>query len=238
MPASLVLGVAELALAPNRFGILPKGRILRSPCRSFYLQLIEPEPGIVDFEGDVAVGIAKLVVGSIPVVGQLQNATLRKSPGGALAHVVRCAVAVGGAVQKVERELHLGKIKLAQHPHTHDAGVEGQRYRRVLDAQHGMVEDKPTGRVGHCGVDAGMALGGKAHGKKFFRVEMMARGCPIRRVGEQRMGCDGKCNYLPTAATAFGTASFTCARLGMLVTFAAGSACICWRSTLITQRRR
>ncbi|MDO9285638.1 MAG: 4-hydroxyphenylpyruvate dioxygenase [Aquabacterium sp.] len=32
----------------QRFGILPKGRILRSPCRSFYLQLIEPEPGIVD----------------------------------------------------------------------------------------------------------------------------------------------------------------------------------------------
>ena len=29
---------------PNdvRFGILPKGRILRSPCRTFYLQLIEP----------------------------------------------------------------------------------------------------------------------------------------------------------------------------------------------------
>jgi len=32
----------------ERFGILPTGRILRSPCRSFYLQLIEPEPGIVD----------------------------------------------------------------------------------------------------------------------------------------------------------------------------------------------
>lgn len=32
----------------ERFGILPIGRILRSPCRSFYLQLIEPEPGIVD----------------------------------------------------------------------------------------------------------------------------------------------------------------------------------------------
>lgn len=36
----------------ERFGILPKGRILRSPCRSFYLQLIEPEPGVADFEGD------------------------------------------------------------------------------------------------------------------------------------------------------------------------------------------
>lgn len=36
----------------ERFGILPKGRILRSPCRSFYLQLIEPEPGVVDVDGD------------------------------------------------------------------------------------------------------------------------------------------------------------------------------------------
>ena len=39
---------------PNeqRYGILPKGRILQSPCGSFYLQLIEPEPGILDVEGD------------------------------------------------------------------------------------------------------------------------------------------------------------------------------------------
>ena len=36
----------------ERFGILPKGRILRSPCQSFYLQLIEPEPGILDVDGD------------------------------------------------------------------------------------------------------------------------------------------------------------------------------------------
>ncbi len=41
------------ALAPEqRFGIMPKGRILRSPCESFYLQLIEPEPGVLDVEDD------------------------------------------------------------------------------------------------------------------------------------------------------------------------------------------
>lgn len=34
------------------FGILPKGRVLKSPCGSFYLQLIEPEPGILDVEDD------------------------------------------------------------------------------------------------------------------------------------------------------------------------------------------
>jgi 4-hydroxyphenylpyruvate dioxygenase len=36
----------------QRYGILPKGRILQSPCGTFYLQLIEPEPGILDVEGD------------------------------------------------------------------------------------------------------------------------------------------------------------------------------------------
>lgn len=36
----------------QRFGILPKGRILQSPCDSFFLQLIEPEPGVLDVEDD------------------------------------------------------------------------------------------------------------------------------------------------------------------------------------------
>jgi 4-hydroxyphenylpyruvate dioxygenase len=36
----------------QRFGILPKGHILRSPCGSFYWQLIEPEPGLVEAEGE------------------------------------------------------------------------------------------------------------------------------------------------------------------------------------------
>jgi 4-hydroxyphenylpyruvate dioxygenase len=36
----------------QRFGIMPKGRILQSPCRSFFLQLIEPEPGILEVDGD------------------------------------------------------------------------------------------------------------------------------------------------------------------------------------------
>jgi 4-hydroxyphenylpyruvate dioxygenase len=34
----------------QRYGILPKGRILRSPDGSFFLQLIEPKPGILDME--------------------------------------------------------------------------------------------------------------------------------------------------------------------------------------------
>lgn len=35
----------------RRFGILPRGRILRSPCRSFHLQLIEPDPALLDTDG-------------------------------------------------------------------------------------------------------------------------------------------------------------------------------------------
>jgi 4-hydroxyphenylpyruvate dioxygenase len=36
----------------QRYGILPKGRILKSPDGSFFLQLIEPKPGILDVEPD------------------------------------------------------------------------------------------------------------------------------------------------------------------------------------------
>ena len=38
--------------AEERFGILPKGRILRSPCTTFHFQLIEPEHGVLDVEDD------------------------------------------------------------------------------------------------------------------------------------------------------------------------------------------
>lgn len=48
-----LLGFAALP-ADQRFGILPKGRILQSPCppdSRFYIQLIEPEVGLLDLEG-------------------------------------------------------------------------------------------------------------------------------------------------------------------------------------------
>ena len=49
-----LFGFSELP-AEQRFGILPKGRILRSPCppaSRFYIQLIEPEAGVLDVEDD------------------------------------------------------------------------------------------------------------------------------------------------------------------------------------------
>jgi 4-hydroxyphenylpyruvate dioxygenase len=45
-----LFGFSELS-SEQRFGILPKGRILRSPCsivNHFYVQLIEPELGVLD----------------------------------------------------------------------------------------------------------------------------------------------------------------------------------------------
>ena len=34
----------------ERYGILPKGRILQSPCRKFFLQLVEPRPDNFDLD--------------------------------------------------------------------------------------------------------------------------------------------------------------------------------------------
>jgi 4-hydroxyphenylpyruvate dioxygenase len=50
----------------QRFGILPKGRVLQSPCGTFYLQLIEPEPGILDVEDDEA--LSRVALGAPDVL--------------------------------------------------------------------------------------------------------------------------------------------------------------------------
>ena len=57
----------------ERFGILPKGRILKSPCQSFYLQLIEPEPTVLDVEDDECLQRLGLGTPDVPsTVAQLQ----------------------------------------------------------------------------------------------------------------------------------------------------------------------
>ncbi len=64
-----LLGFAELP-AEQRFGILPKGRILQSPCREmsrFYVQLIEPEAGVLDVEDDEQ--LQRLGLGTSDVLG-------------------------------------------------------------------------------------------------------------------------------------------------------------------------
>jgi 4-hydroxyphenylpyruvate dioxygenase len=44
-----LFGFAELP-DDERFGIMPHGTILASPCKSFFLQLVEPPPGLDDVE--------------------------------------------------------------------------------------------------------------------------------------------------------------------------------------------
>jgi 4-hydroxyphenylpyruvate dioxygenase len=46
----------------THFGILPKGTLLESPCRKFYLQLIEPPPGAEDVEWDE--GLVRIGIGA------------------------------------------------------------------------------------------------------------------------------------------------------------------------------
>ena len=58
----------------QRYGVLPKGRILQSPCATFYLQLIEPEPGILDVEGDES--LQRIGLGTPDVLATV--ATLRQ----------------------------------------------------------------------------------------------------------------------------------------------------------------
>ena len=42
----------EVLPAQTKFGILPKGTILRSPCHQFFIQLIEPEAGLLSVDED------------------------------------------------------------------------------------------------------------------------------------------------------------------------------------------
>ena len=77
----------------QRFGILPKGRILRSPCGQFFLQLIEPEPGIVDVEGDESLQRIGLGAPDVPAAVEalrargvefVESSDLHTEPRGAL----------------------------------------------------------------------------------------------------------------------------------------------------------
>ncbi|TXT41234.1 MAG: 4-hydroxyphenylpyruvate dioxygenase [Comamonadaceae bacterium] len=66
-----LFGFVELP-AEQRFGILPKGRILRSPCppeSRFYIQLIEPEAGVLDVEDDE--GLHRIGLGCADVLASV-----------------------------------------------------------------------------------------------------------------------------------------------------------------------
>ena len=62
----------------QRFGILPKGRILRSPCPAesrFYIQLIEPEASVLDVEDDE--GLHRIGLGSTDVLATVAELSRR-----------------------------------------------------------------------------------------------------------------------------------------------------------------
>lgn len=58
----------------QRFGIMPKGRILQSPCRSFYIQLIEPEPTVLDVKDDECFQRIGLGTPDVPLAIELLRA--------------------------------------------------------------------------------------------------------------------------------------------------------------------
>ena len=64
--------------AEQRFGILPKGRILSSPgplASRFYIQLIEPDPSVLEVEGDE--GLQRIGLGAADVLGAVRELTQR-----------------------------------------------------------------------------------------------------------------------------------------------------------------
>jgi 4-hydroxyphenylpyruvate dioxygenase len=72
-----LFGFTELD-GDQRFGILPKGRILRSACdapKQFYLQLIEPELGVLEVEDDEC--LHRIGLGTPDVVATVEQ--LRKT---------------------------------------------------------------------------------------------------------------------------------------------------------------
>ena len=60
-----VFGFAELP-DDERFGIMPNGKILASPCKRFYLQLVDPAPGLLDIEFEETLQRIGLGAPSVP----------------------------------------------------------------------------------------------------------------------------------------------------------------------------
>lgn len=72
-----LFGFTELP-AEQRFGVLPKGRILRSPCPAasqFYIQLIEPEAGLLDMDDDE--GLQRIGLGTADVLATVAELSKR-----------------------------------------------------------------------------------------------------------------------------------------------------------------
>ena len=82
----------------QRYGVMPKGRLLKSACDKFFVQLVEPEPGLLDIEGDEL--IARLGLGCPDVLAAV--AALR---GRGVAFVERGAASPGPRGALTETQL-------------------------------------------------------------------------------------------------------------------------------------
>jgi 4-hydroxyphenylpyruvate dioxygenase len=109
---SEILGFTTLP-AEHRFGILPKGRILASPCGSFYLQLIEPEGGLMYLEGEERLQRLGLGVGDVAAaVKLLRDRGVEFINSGAVTVDERGAVTqgyLGGLMFELVRDARQGK---------------------------------------------------------------------------------------------------------------------------------
>ena len=83
----------------QRFGILPQGKILASPCRSFYFQLVEPPPFVEDFDSEEMLQRVGLGTPDVPgAVAALRQLGVEFVEGGAVTSGERGALTkpVGG----------------------------------------------------------------------------------------------------------------------------------------------
>jgi hypothetical protein len=69
-----------------------------------------------------------------------------------------------GHSQKVQSELHLGKVQFAQHPHAKHPAVKIQSHCRVFHPQHGVVQYKAFRVGGGLLANTGVFFSGKRHG--------------------------------------------------------------------------
>jgi len=89
----------------QRFGILPKGHVLRSPCGSFYLQLVEPEFDELDADGGEY--FSRIGLGTPDVLASVANLRARgvvfsESP---ITHVESRGALTAGPLDGVSFEL-------------------------------------------------------------------------------------------------------------------------------------
>jgi len=78
----------------QRFGVMPRGRLLRSPCNTFYIQLVEPEPG-QEVQADGTEAFARIGLGTPDVLGAV---SALKARGVLFTDSVKAPVNAHGAV--------------------------------------------------------------------------------------------------------------------------------------------